>query len=552
MFEYLNTEGLEGYWSYLWTKNDKESRWFQLDNLNNEDNLTIQELNKYIESKKKNDDVYFSVSLFKEPTLKHLRGKAQDSAGIWGLWLDVDLRTQFRKRKDLPPNINEAMSLIDDSPFPPTIVVASGYGLQPWWLFKEPWLFNSQAEKLEAAKLCGAWNEWFRIKSLKRGWGLDGVSDLARVMRMPGTHNHKGQTITDVEIIANNDIYYNPSELSDMLPPEAWTAERGANDPSVAVNITLNHGVKTDTDTFAKLCANIDQFAQTWTHKKKLRDGSMSGYDLSIASYCVMAGLKDQDICDLLVCHAKEHNAEIKTPTYYERTIAKARQGGKIGVKPEEIHEVSNVLPLLRDMNAGGREEVQARKSEVLSLLSMILKIQVYDFIAYNTDPREYELITDKGRVKLHKGSDDLVSGPGFRKRVGDITSIYIDRFKTNDWDVISQSLRYVAREVDLGEDLTEEAQSTEWLRSYLNSKPAATEEQNNDAKINRRPFYEDGLIHFNLEDFRLWLTSRGERISSQRLASRLRRANMDTTNTYSSRGDRRTRHAVWVWKDDL
>lgn len=543
MLRYVNHDGLEGKWSYIWTKKTKESIWFEL-------NGDYTEILERVEKLKTHDDVYWSVSIFDKPTKPHLRGKAQDSVGIWGLWLDVDLRAPFRKRRDLPSNINEALMLVDDSPFPPTVIVGSGYGLQPWWLFKEPWLFNSQAEKLEASKLCGAWNEWFRIKALSKGWGLDGVSDLARVMRYPGTFNHKGTQATEVIILRDSNILYDAQELSEMIPEEAWAVDRGGSDPAVSVNITLNHAAEVDTPLFTRLCANIDQFAATWTHKKKLSDSSMSGYDLSLASYCVMAELKDQEICDMLVAHAKNHNAEVKTQAYYERTIAKARQGGKIGVKPEEIHDSNSVIPLLTDINAGGKEEVQNRKSEVLSLLSMIFKLQVYDFIAYTTDPREYELVTDKGRVKLHNGSDDLVSGNAFRKRVGDITSIYIDRFKTVEWDIIAQSLRFVAREIDLGDDISEESQTTEWLRSYLNSKPALPSERADEAKLAKRPFYEDASLKFFLEDVRLWLSSRGERMTQPRLAAKFRRAGLESESTYSGTTGNRRRHTVWRWEE--
>ena len=543
MLKYLNTDGLENKWSYIWTKQSKESLWYEL-------NGEYTDILNRINNLKLNEDVYWSVSIFDKPTKPHLRGKAQDSVGIWGLWLDVDMRSPYRKRRDLPSNVNESLMLIDDSPFPPTLIISSGYGLQPWWLFKEPWIFNSQAEKLEASKICGAWNEWFRIKALNKGWGLDGVSDLARVMRYPGTLNHKGPQATEVFVLKDSDIYYDAQELSEMIPEEAWCADRGVHDPALAVDITLNHGAEVDTPMFTRLCANIDQFAATWTHKKKLSDSSMSGYDLSIASYCVMGGLKDQEICDMLVAHAKNHNAEVKTQAYYERTIAKARQGGKIGVKPEEIHDVNSVIPLLTDINAGGKEEVQNRKNEVLSLLSMIFKLQVYDFIAYTTDPREYELVTDKGRVKLHNGSDDLVSGNAFRKRVGDITSIYIDRFKTVEWDIIAQALRFVAREIDLGEDVSEESQTIELLRSYLNTKPAMPEERGDEAKLVKRPFYEGGSLKFFLDDFRLWLSTRGERTTQPRLAAKFRRAGLESENTYSGEGKTRRRHIVWRWSE--
>jgi len=70
---------------------------------------------------------------------------------------------------------------------------------------------------------------------------------------------------------------------------------------------------------FHPMCANIENFAATWTHKKPIKDRSNSGYDLAIASYAAMANLSDQEICDLLICHAKEQGFPIKRLEYYPK-----------------------------------------------------------------------------------------------------------------------------------------------------------------------------------------------------------------------------------------
>jgi hypothetical protein len=86
----------------------------------------------------------------------------------------------MRSRIDLPRTTADAIKILEDGP-KPSLIVNSGYGLQAWWLFDEPFVFKTPEDRLTASKLAGAWNEWYRLKALKFGWGLDSVSDLARV-----------------------------------------------------------------------------------------------------------------------------------------------------------------------------------------------------------------------------------------------------------------------------------------------------------------------------------------------------------------------------------
>jgi putative DNA primase/helicase len=534
------TDDVQELWSYIWTLNDKKSFWFQL----NEEGR--ESARQYIEQKKTETDIYIPVSLFEEQGSSSTRGKASQSAGIYGLWLDIDVQCVMRSRADLPQTIEDALKIIEPGPFQPSIIIHSGYGLQAWWLFNEPWIFESPEDRLEASKLAGAWNEWYRVRALNYGWGLDSVSDLARVMRVPDTFNRKGDFEVPVSVYRDSNIFYEPSDLSDFIPQEAWEVKRGTSDPSISVNITINEDAKLPKQ-FISMCANIDSFSKTWTHKKIINDRSNSGYDLAIASYAAQANLSDQEICDLLICHAREQGFPPKRQEYYERTIAKARQGGQLGLNPEETHTRESIFPKLKDLNTAGKDVVYAERNSVFSLLSVLLGIQIYDFVVYKTDPREYELYTENGKVFFHKGQEDLASSNSFRKRVGDITRLYTPRFKTEQWDIILQSLSFAAREIEIGTDLSEAAQTRTWVDSYINSHPAMPEEHIYEAVQARKPFKKKGNIYFWVNDLHSWLHARGEKIHLQRLGARLQRVGVKSKRVNYKNGlGMRTNCRVW------
>jgi len=251
------------------------------------------------------------------------------------------------------------------------------------------------------------------------------------------------------------------------------------------------------------------------------------------------------------MCHAREQGFPPKRLEYYQRTIAKAREGGQLGLAPEETHDVSSIIPKLKDLNASGQETVYAERKSVFALLSVLLGIQVYDFVAYKTDPREYELFTESGKVFFHKGQEDLSTSNAFRKRVGDITRIYTPRYKTEDWDVILQALRFAARDVDIGAELLEEAQTKIWVESYLASHPPMPEDMTAEAIEARKPFHYCGSICFFIDDFHSWLMSRGEKIKPQKLGAKLQRIKVKNkrVNFKSVEG---IRSQVRVWEVKL
>jgi len=192
-FEALYRDCKEGYLT-IWTLQDKKTYWFKV--------------SKYEEAAEaalllaqKEYDVYFGVGLRREKLGPMQRGSAKDVAIIPGIWMDIDIKSDVHKEKQLPPDIDAALQIIDEFPMEPSILINSGHGLHSYWLFKEPWIIRTEEEQKKASQYLQEFQGTFLQYALDFGWKLDNTSDLARVLRVPGTINYKGEP-KDVQIIA--------------------------------------------------------------------------------------------------------------------------------------------------------------------------------------------------------------------------------------------------------------------------------------------------------------------------------------------------------------
>lgn len=139
----------------------------------------------------KDADWYLGNGLANGPKGTHQRAKANEIVAIPGLWTDADIADPGHKKQNLPQSIDHAMALLGAMPFPPTLVVHSGGGLQAWTLFDKPWVFQGPEDHAAAAALSESWNKLFIAICAKQGLTADSVHDLSRVFRLPGTWNVK-------------------------------------------------------------------------------------------------------------------------------------------------------------------------------------------------------------------------------------------------------------------------------------------------------------------------------------------------------------------------
>lgn len=294
----------------VWTLPDKKSRWL------------TNPLDADIEWE--NHDVYTGVAL---PPLEleltpKQRFKSEQASAIAGLWADVDYQDDVHRNPDYPER-NEALKVLMKDIEQPTILVHSGHGYQPWWLFEKPWIFKNDNDKTIAENLVRRWQHTLAIAMES---GLDSVHDLARIMRLPGSRNHKGKTpvrVTGDYIGERKPLQWwlEQSQGWAPLPSKQGKKELGK------VNFVLRKDAELDPAKLEALLDDVPGAKQAFEHKAKIPDKSPSGFDMALANYGAAAQLSDQEIVNLLIQARRRNLCDLLLTRYdkYQRTIQKAR-----------------------------------------------------------------------------------------------------------------------------------------------------------------------------------------------------------------------------------
>ena len=121
---------------------------------------------------------------------QHPRGEVAHMGAIGCLWADIDIAGPHHKKANLPATEAEARELLDQV-LPPSILVHSGHGLQAYWLLDQPIIMDNDQARDDTGALTKAWHDTLQSRAARRGWKLDSVFDLTRVLRLPGSQNVK-------------------------------------------------------------------------------------------------------------------------------------------------------------------------------------------------------------------------------------------------------------------------------------------------------------------------------------------------------------------------
>lgn len=199
-------------WLILWTRQDKGTRPFNLG-----EEGALDQAVEYCAAKASTFDVYATVGLQHERPANTSRGAEPGVSSLPGFWADVDVAGAAHKAEALPPTEQDARSLIDTAGLAPSIVVHSGFGLQPYWLFREPYQIDSDDERRRLKSLSTRFQLNLRLRANIRGWTMDSTADLCRVLRVPGTFNHKVDGDVRMVTAEYSDRAYNLDDFEDLL-----------------------------------------------------------------------------------------------------------------------------------------------------------------------------------------------------------------------------------------------------------------------------------------------------------------------------------------------
>jgi hypothetical protein len=281
-------------------------------------------------------DVYVGVALSSAdhgPSLRlKVEGGERMPSSISALWADLDLTDGQQSTKARAPDEATARSAFFPE-FPPSMVVRSGGGLHAYWLFREPWLLATEDDVRQAGELAAQWNKALQRNAAMKGFQLDSVGDLPRVLRVPGSMNLKiaghPRPVSLIEITASR---YDPSEFREFLASiDAWLVEAPCARGIVVGKLIYDPAAEPPADKFELLSDIEPKFLRSWNRKRSPRefyDQSASAYDQSLANIAVSAAWSDQEIANLLIATRRKHgekNLKLRD-SYYATTIRKARE----------------------------------------------------------------------------------------------------------------------------------------------------------------------------------------------------------------------------------
>ena len=281
----------------IWTLKGKHSKFFD----------TAEDAIVYVNTKA-DQDVYVGCGISPKDYGPSKRCLANQIMGLPGFYADIDIADPVHKKQNLPQNLDQAIALVTGYGFDPSIIVDSGHGIHAWWLFKEVWDLSEDSERQKAGELSEQLSITIQNRAKQKGWVIDSVFDLARVLRIPGTMNCKSEPVSATLIDCNKNRY-EPMDLEEFF-------DSGPLQVQLSLITAARHGdgfkIKPDAEPPSRKLEALKEifpkFAQTWGGNRKDLP-SPSEYDMSLASFAAQADWTDQEIVNLIIAFSQDMGA---------------------------------------------------------------------------------------------------------------------------------------------------------------------------------------------------------------------------------------------------
>ena len=136
------------------------------------------------------ENAYFGLHLMDKPPASGKRASLNEISCVSFLHGEYDIKGPAHKENDLPETLEETLAFLHALECPPSIIVFSGNGVHTYWLLEEPIAVNND-NRSRIQRIMKGYEQSIHQLGREKGWNFDPVADLARILRVPDTLNHK-------------------------------------------------------------------------------------------------------------------------------------------------------------------------------------------------------------------------------------------------------------------------------------------------------------------------------------------------------------------------
>ena len=475
----------------LWTLPEKQSHWFQ----------TVEGAIQFAESSPEHD-VYVGVGLSGRDHGATHRCLSNEAAGIVGVWADIDLKSDAHPKAVLPATIENALE-IPPKQFPPTFLIRTGNGIHAWWLFREPLIFETDEELRNAARLVGRWQTYLGLRAAARGWTFDRLSDLARLLRIPGTQNRKDpQNPKPVSIHSQTDRRYNPSDFAEFLEEEGipdveeqQRATRAWKETFADKPLSIDPSATVPEDLLNRYMAANPRFRHTWLRRREdLKDQSQSGYDLALANFGFELGLSEQQVLELIVHHRRIHGQRPRTRLdYFQRTIAKAFK------RTENTAPAKSIEAPIQEV---GQPSPETARSLLCEQITSAIGVRVLRIVKVAGQEPTYRIDLEATKIGF-SSVDKLLGQQSFRMKIASAIEHLVPKMPPKVWERVAQMMLNAITVEDGGDEADLVGAAKIYVKRYLSETPFIDAEEEQPYQTDFKPTVYEGQIAICSGDLR-------------------------------------------------
>ena len=474
----------------IWTLPDKKSKFFD----------STQAAASYT-GKCNGSDVYFGVGSGIKDLGEKRRGDISNIRAFPALVADLDIAGDGHKgsKKELFESMKKAQEFLESLPLKPTMTVFSGGGLHSYWRLTEPFEIESDESRAEIMTLSKGWAGFLSQAAAAKGYSLDAVHDITRVLRVPGSSNHKTSTSVPVEIISCDEkCDYSGYDFEPYLV--AGKVEQGLKQETVSLGkIILNPNARPNFDKFEALCCNIPEFKRSWERTRKdMKDTSASAYDLALANIAAKAGWTPQETADLLVASRIKHGDPLKIrDTYYGKTIEKAF--APVQTEKKTSAGLDAILATIKKPSGWTRQGWNDdERNNAIAGLQKALALPILEIAKYGKSIYATYKVTFEGDI-IHNflSVEEFESQKIWHNIAAAIFLADPLHSSKNTWNKIVKIMRQLVVEYD-AKEYSPQAMTADWILNFCGEDPCTA----NEATDADMPFVHVGNLYIRLGPF--------------------------------------------------